>query len=217
MNISPQEAVGAQWKADEGEWQNSGATIYGLSVGSHTTAFKEISGWKTPDNLPITISGQEDVTLTGTYIKLNSVGFVDTGSVANFSGNPLDPVWQIYLEGATLDGANLTSGDQIAIFDGDKLVGVFQLSAILTQENWKSNVLKAWATLKSSPGYTAGNSYTLKCWDAGEGFEISDFKITWKDSSSEAYTGDVFPTGDAPYSRVTLSFFYKEFSQSSER
>ncbi len=215
VNISPPEAAGAQWKAEDGEWQNSGTSVYGLSAGSHTIVFKEVTGWKTPDNLPVTITAQEDLTMTGTYIRLNSVGFVETGSVADFSGNPAEPVWHIFFSSATLDGKDLESGDQIAIFDGDKLVGVFQLSEVLTQENWKKNVLKAWNTLNTGPGYTAGNPYTLRCWDAGEGIEISGFKITWKDSSAEAYTGDgyVFPSGDAPYSVVTLSFFYKELSQ----
>jgi hypothetical protein len=57
VNLSPAAAVttGAQWRVDGGAWQNSGATVSGLSTGQHTLSFRSISGWQTPANRSVTI------------------------------------------------------------------------------------------------------------------------------------------------------------------
>ena len=46
VTITPSGAIsaGAQWQVDGGAWRNSGSTVSGLSVGSHTVAFKTVSG-----------------------------------------------------------------------------------------------------------------------------------------------------------------------------
>ena len=69
VTINPSGAVsdGAQWQVDSGAWQNSGVTVSGLSVGSHTVAFKSISGWSTPGNQPLTISANQTTIVTATY------------------------------------------------------------------------------------------------------------------------------------------------------
>ena len=48
----------------------------------------------------------------------------------NFSipGDPADPTWTIYLAQAQIDEMHLQANDEIAIFDGNKLVGAFQLT-----------------------------------------------------------------------------------------
>ncbi len=132
----------------------------------------------------------------------------DTGALhfGEIKGNAADSTWTVYLSGATINGANLESEDEIVISDGDRLVGVFKLSKTLTDADKMNNYLTAWATLEEGPGYTAGNPYTLRCWDASAGAEFAEFKMIRDTSYSDAYTGDVFPSGDAPYSVVRLEF-----------
>ena len=74
VTISPQEAIdaGSQWKADSGSWQNSGASVYDLTVGTHTVSFSSVSGWTAPDSQTanITSGGKEE--LTGTYTETDT-------------------------------------------------------------------------------------------------------------------------------------------------
>lgn len=76
VTISPSDAVsaGAQWQVDGGAWQNSGAIISGLSVGSHTVSFSTISGWTTPANQLATISANQTAQPTGTYVATSQTG-----------------------------------------------------------------------------------------------------------------------------------------------
>ena len=45
--IAPEEAVlaGAQWQVDGGDWQDSGATVSGLTAGEHAVSYKALVGW----------------------------------------------------------------------------------------------------------------------------------------------------------------------------
>jgi len=69
VTLSPAAAVsaGAQWKADSGSWQSSGATVTGLSVGSHTVSFNTVSGYITPGSQILTVNTNQTATATGTY------------------------------------------------------------------------------------------------------------------------------------------------------
>jgi hypothetical protein len=69
VTIAPAEAVsaGAQWQVDGGAYQNSGATLSNLSTGSHTLSFKPVSGWTTPPNQTVTVSGNATTNASGTY------------------------------------------------------------------------------------------------------------------------------------------------------
>ncbi len=70
VTLLPTAAVtaGAQWQVDGGALQNSGASVSGLSVGSHTVAFKAIAGYTTPASQTVTISANATTTATGTYV-----------------------------------------------------------------------------------------------------------------------------------------------------
>jgi len=51
-------AAGCTWTVDAGAPQASGATVTGLSVGSHTVAFQAVPGWAAPANAtPTLVSG----------------------------------------------------------------------------------------------------------------------------------------------------------------
>ncbi len=69
VTLAPVAAItaGAQWQVDGGIWHNSGATVAGLSVGSHSLAFSTLSGWTTPPNQTITIRANSVTRATATY------------------------------------------------------------------------------------------------------------------------------------------------------
>jgi hypothetical protein len=70
VTLSPSSVVssGGQWCVDGGSWQSSGTTVSGLSAGSHTVSFSSVSGWTTPANLNVSVSGGALTTATGTYV-----------------------------------------------------------------------------------------------------------------------------------------------------
>ncbi|ETR68889.1 MAG: hypothetical protein OMM_10075, partial [Candidatus Magnetoglobus multicellularis str. Araruama] len=109
------------------------------------------------------------------------------------NGNPADPAWTIYLAKATIKEQDLAPGDEIAIFDGEKLVGAFKLNETLTDDGKFDNVLKALSTLNEGDGYEPGGRYTFKCWDASKRIEHSNFEIVLNNPYNDAYTGEVFP------------------------
>ena len=76
VGIGPALAVsaGAQWQVDGGAWQNSGATVSNLSVGSHTVSFKTVGGWNTPDSQSVTINDNLGTSASGTYTARAFVG-----------------------------------------------------------------------------------------------------------------------------------------------
>lgn len=69
VNIKPDLAAkdGAQWKLDNGSWQNSGATVSDLSVGTHTITFSGLSGWNVPLSQDVTISSGVTEIVDATY------------------------------------------------------------------------------------------------------------------------------------------------------
>src|SRR5208282_2559389 len=76
VTISPAGAIsaGAQWQVDGGTLQSSGATVSGLSVGSHTVSFSTVSGWTTPANQNVSVSANSTATTTGTYVSVPQTG-----------------------------------------------------------------------------------------------------------------------------------------------
>jgi hypothetical protein len=76
VTIAPAGAIsaGAQWQVNGGAFQNSGATVSGLSVGNHTVAFKSVSGWSTPSNQTISVTANTTSSTTGTYTAVPSTG-----------------------------------------------------------------------------------------------------------------------------------------------
>ena len=126
----------------------------------------------------------------------------------NFEGgNPSEPFWTLYIAEATLNSTDLVAGDEIAIFDGEIMVGAITLTQVCTPENQFDNVLLAFNTLASgNPGYTPGNDVFFKCWDASLEIEIPDFEISFDNPYGDAWVQNVFPSEDGEYSIVHLSF-----------
>ena len=167
--------------------------------------FSPIEG-ETAQSFTPTVSGNYAVEITenGTCVDTSACYTV---SHFNFEGgDPSNPLWTIYIGSAMLEDVDLVAGDEIAIFDGDIMVGVFVLDQICTPENQFDNDLTAFSELFSQSGYQAGNAYSFKCWDASEELEIESFDIELFNPYGDAYTEDVFPAGDGEYSIVALDF-----------
>jgi len=122
------------------------------------------------------------------------------------SGNPADPVWTIYLSSATLDGKNLQSGDSIAFFDANRLVGSFVLTEVLMKDRQYQNFINIWSTLNDGPGYASGHQYSIKCWDSDQQTESTSFSIQFDTSVNDSYNGQTFPQGDGRFSITALTF-----------
>ena len=69
VTIVPQTAIeqGAQWRVDDGLWQNSGVTAAALSTGTHVIGFKSLQGWGTPGNQNVIVAANKTTAATGTY------------------------------------------------------------------------------------------------------------------------------------------------------
>ena len=74
VNLSPTGAVtaGAQWQVDGGTLQSSGSVVAGLNAGSHTVAFKAVSGWLTPGGQTPTVTSGATNTISGTYVPITA-------------------------------------------------------------------------------------------------------------------------------------------------
>ena len=88
VTLAPQEAVdaGAKWRVDEGEWQDSEATVTELNVTEHTVNYKSISGWIAPQSETVTINHNQTTQLTGTYTVRPNI-YLSLDPSAGASGN----------------------------------------------------------------------------------------------------------------------------------
>lgn len=68
-------AYGAYWQVDGGIPQPGGATVLGLTVGSHTVSFSSITGWMGPSNLTVYVSAGTRANATGQYTEELSFEF----------------------------------------------------------------------------------------------------------------------------------------------
>jgi hypothetical protein len=117
VNLEPLDVVnaGAKWQVDGGAWQNSGAIVSGLTVGSHSVTFNTVPDWTTPAGQSAVIVYDQTTTNFGTYSPLGRVqvnlapaGAVNAGAQWRVDGGS----WQS--SGATV--ANLTLGSHSLSF-----------------------------------------------------------------------------------------------------
>ncbi len=126
----------------------------------------------------------------------------------NFEGGDLErPFWTIYIGGATFDGINMETGDEIGIYDEDLLVGAFTFDQVCTPDNQFENDFIAFRVLLSGSGYTADNAFSLIAWDESEGVESINYEYTFSNPYGDAWTSDVFTIGDGQYSMAEFAFY----------
>ena len=107
VTISPAGAIsaGAQWQVDGGTLQSSGATVSGLSVGSHTVSFSTVSGWTTPANQNVSVSANSTATATGTYVSIPQTGALQV-TISPAGAISAGAQWQV--DGGTLQSSGAT-------------------------------------------------------------------------------------------------------------
>jgi hypothetical protein len=97
VTLDPAQSAGAGglWNVDDGTLQVSGSTVTGLTNGTHTIQFTDVSGFTTPAPQSVTtVSGSTTVT-TGTYTAITATGSVsvallppEVGGHWNVDGGP---------------------------------------------------------------------------------------------------------------------------------
>jgi len=105
-------------------------------------------------------------------------------------GNAADPVYTMYIDG-------LEIGDEVAAYDGEKLVG----SMLISSGNVYENELAIFSTLTDKKGYTQGNPISLKVWSKDE-IVNTDFTM---DAVFDSYVADIYPDKDGEYSLVNVT------------
>jgi len=120
----------------------------------------------------------------------STLSSIDSKTTTHFTfagGNGADPVYTIYVEG-------LEIGDEVAVFDNNKIVG----AGVIVSENALDNSIPVFSTLTSGKGYTEGNEISMKVWNSNS-TKIIEADFTFE-TEYEAYTENVFPTEDGKYS-----------------
>ena len=106
-------------------------------------------------------------------------------------GDPTADVFTMYVQGDVLQ-----PGDEVAAYDGDKLVGI----GVIESSDWQNNDLPIFSRINDAQGYVPGDPITLKVWKAGENKEYeADFTAINKADGDRSYTGDTYPEGDNKY------------------
>ena len=119
MNLTPAGAVtaGAQWQVDGGSFQSNGAVVSGLTLGSHTVAFKTVTGWTTPVSQTPTIATGTTNTITGTYTVIATGSLL--GNISPAGAVTAGAQWQVdggaYQAGGTVV-SSLTNGTHTVAF-----------------------------------------------------------------------------------------------------
>lgn len=126
VTLTPAGAVsaGAMWSLDGGtNWNESGATVQGLSVKSYTILFSTAAGYTAPASTNYTLAAGEAALLSGAYEKIQLVG-ADCIKSQGFDGLDVHPWgWSVvYLDNSGL-ATNLDHGSGAAAATNLVLVG----------------------------------------------------------------------------------------------
>jgi len=102
-------AAGAQWRIDEGPWQDSGASVADLVPGAHTLEFSLVDDWGRPPTRTVQIPKSDSVTVEATYSELSDSALLisefmvvnDTAMPTRVMGRTVYPDWiEIHNRGA---------------------------------------------------------------------------------------------------------------------
>lgn len=122
------------------------------------------------------------------------------------SGNPLGDTWSVYIDSAMLGDAALSPGDELAIYDGDTIVGRDRLIKQPLPGNNPPDVVVAFSELDDGTGYNPGNPYSFKLYDASMDRVYEMYDDTLIEADTASYTADVFPSSYNAYSILHISF-----------
>ena len=137
----------------------------------------------------------------------------DTHFVPVYNGNPYQPM-NIYVIEGSFSGENLVKGDEIAVFDSNKCVGV----GIVGDSSLSfSNPLPIAASRDdgSNNGFTEGNEILYKIWLSEQNSEIRvlDREIQFYDNSGEKFEAPNFTSLGSARTGIRLINQAPEFTQ----
>ncbi|MBI9039280.1 MAG: right-handed parallel beta-helix repeat-containing protein [Bacteroidales bacterium] len=118
-------------------------------------------------------------------ISFSSINFVVK------EGNPAEPIWTIYFDKGTLG-----IGDEIGIYDKEKLVG----SGVISSDNILENSISVFSNL-----YKTGNKPIIKIWNKSANTEFVLNNYSLSNPYGDAWIENVFPSEDGKYSLVYFS------------
>ncbi len=108
-------------------------------------------------------------------------------------GNPAEPVYSLYVSG-------LNIGDEIAVYDGDKMVG----ASVVISENTLENSVPIFSVLTNDLGYESNNEMTLKVWDSE--YQATVYATyTFDNEYTQAFNQTVFPETDGRFSVLNVT------------
>ncbi|MBI9036643.1 MAG: T9SS type A sorting domain-containing protein [Bacteroidales bacterium] len=108
-------------------------------------------------------------------------------------GNAADPVYSIYIGG-------LNIGNEVAVFDGEKMVG----ANVIVSENVLENSVPIFSTLSNRKGFEANSPISLIVWDSQKQIEVPA-TYTFDNEYSNYYTKNVFPENDGELSVINIT------------
>jgi len=108
-------------------------------------------------------------------------------------GNAADPVYTIYVSG-------LKIGDEVAVFDGYKMVG----ASMINSEKVFDNSIPVFSTLSNGKGFEAGNAIQIKVFDCETKIEVP-FSFEMENPYGNAFPKDYFPAEDGEFSILKVT------------
>jgi len=108
-------------------------------------------------------------------------------------GNAAEAVYSLYVSG-------LNIGDEVAVYDGDKMVG----ASVVISENTLENSVPIFSVLTNGLGYESNNEMTLKVWDVKYQSTVSA-TYTFDNEYTQAFNQTVFPETDGKYSVLNVT------------
>jgi uncharacterized protein (TIGR02145 family) len=121
------------------------------------------------------------------------------------SGDASDQTWFIFLNLAQLNLIDLEPGDEVAVFDGTKIVGAEKLDASVIPGTYNVSITAFRKLGNFTDGYIPGNPVTIKMWHAATNTEVTVCDLNLLDPFGDAYTSYVFPVDDNQYSIAEIS------------
>lgn len=125
------------------------------------------------------------------------------------SGDGTGNTWDVYLDLAMVGEAVASPGDELIIMDGDLIVGQTILKKQPYPGNNPPDVVINYQNIETGSGldgYTPGNPYTFKLYDASMDRVYENYDDTLIQVDSNAYIGEVFPEGNNKFSFAQLEF-----------
>lgn len=161
VTLQPSGAVinGAMWQVDGGGCQTSGTTMAGLSPGSHTVSFSDITGYTTPAGQTVNVVQGATTPVTGAYV-LDTTG------------------------GANLMNLGIPTVANVPGFNGGF---VEQFTAASVLDNWTQNSLATWTVANgyaSVTGTSSGNYLNLAY--QNQNYSTLDYSVKMRRTGTSA-------------------------------